>query len=155
MMKQPTSRTCFMCGRDNPIGLKMKWYNNPDTNQVEGEVIIPEHFNGYPGFVHGGIISAILDETAGRTVMLDGNWNNLFVTLKLNVTFRQPTPTNTPIKAVGWLIKEGNRSREAAAELRLADGTVTAECRVVIVQPPAAFQQLWEPERKHWKVDPD
>ncbi|MBN2013266.1 PaaI family thioesterase [candidate division KSB1 bacterium] len=155
MTKQPSSRTCFLCGRDNEVGLKMVWYNNPKKKQVEGTVTIPEHFNGYPGFVHGGIISAILDETAGRTVMLDGDWQKLFVTLKLNVTFRQPTPTNTPLTAVGWLAKEGKRSREVAAELRLTDGTVCAECEAVIVQPPKEFERLWEPERPYWKVDPE
>ncbi len=135
------------------MGLKMAWFNNPDTDQVEGDVTIPEHYNGYPGFVHGGIISAVLDETAGRTVMLGGDWSNLFVTLKLNVTFRQPTPTETPLKAIGWLVKEGNRSREVAAQLQLHDGTVTAECTAVIVQPPQDFEKLWEPERPFWKVD--
>ena len=68
MIKQPTSRTCFACGRENDSGLKMTWYNNPESNQVEASVTIDEHFNGYPGIVHGGIVAAILDETSGRAV---------------------------------------------------------------------------------------
>lgn len=152
MTKQPSSRTCFMCGKQNEMGLQMDWYNNPETNQVEGTISVPEQFNGYPGIVHGGIVAAILDETAGRAVMLDGNFNNLFVTLKLEITYRNFTPTNTPLKAVGWLISEGNRSRKVAAELRLSDGTVTAECQAVIVRPPDDINQFWEPERKYWRV---
>ena len=48
-IKQPSSRTCFLCGRQNEAVLKMEWYNNPETNQVEATIKIPEHFNGYPG----------------------------------------------------------------------------------------------------------
>lgn len=152
MIKQPSSRTCFLCGRQNEIGLKMEWYNNLDTNQVESTVTIPEQFNGYPGIVHGGIIAAILDETAGRAVMLDGDFDNLFVTLKLKITYRNFTPTQTPLTAVGWIAYRGNRSIEVAAELRLPDGTVTAECKAVVVRPPEEIVKRWEPERPFWKV---
>ncbi len=155
MIKQPSSRTCFLCGRQNEFGLKMEWYNNPGTNQIEGTVTVPEHFNGYPGIVHGGIIAAILDETAGRAVMLEGNFDNLFVTLKLDITYRNFTPTNTLLTVVGWIISKGNRSVKVAAELRLPDGTVTAECQAVVVRPPEEIAKLWEPERPFWRVYQD
>ena len=152
MIQQPTSRTCFVCGRDNNYGLKMVWYNNPQSNQVEATVTIPEHFNGYPGIAHGGIVAAILDETAGRAVMLDGNFDNLFVTLRLNVAYRRPTPTNTPLKVIGWLDHKGNRGMKVAAKLLLPDGTVTTECKAVVVRPTDEIEKSWEPERKYWKV---
>ena len=155
MIKQPTSRSCFMCGRENNHGLKMVWYNNLELNQVEAVVAIPEHFNGYPGIAHGGIVAAILDETSGRAVMLDGNFENLFVTLRLNVTYRKPTPTNTPLKAVGWLEHKGNRGMKVAAELSLPDGTVTTECKAVVVRPTDEISESWEPERKFWRVEKD
>ena len=153
MIKQPTSRTCFLCGRDNSHGLKMTWYNNLKSNRVEADVTIPEHFNGYPGIVHGGIVAAILDETSGRAVMLDGNFDNLFVTLRLNVAYRKPTPTNTPLKVVGWLEHKGNRGMKVAAQLLLPDGTVTTECKAVVVRPTGEIAQSWEPERKFWRVE--
>ena len=153
--KQPTSRTCFLCGRENNYGLKMVWYNNLESNQVEATVTIPEQFNGYPGIAHGGIVAAILDETSGRAVMLDGNFKNLFVTLRLNVTYRRPTPTNTPLKAVGWLEHKGNRGMKVAAKLSLSDGTVTTECKAVVVRPTGEISESWEPERKFWRVEED
>ncbi len=155
MIKQPTSRTCFVCGRDNNFGLKMVWYNNPDTNRVEATVTVPEQFNGYPGIVHGGIVAAILDETAGRAVMLDGNFDNLFVTLRLNLTYRKPTPTNTALKVVGWVEQKGNRGMKVAAKLLLPDGTLTTECNAVVVKPTGEIYRSWEPERKFWRVEDD
>lgn len=155
MIKQPTSRTCFMCGRENSHGLKMVWYNNLEANRVEATVTIPEQFNGYPGIVHGGIVAAILDETSGRAVMLDGNFENLFVTLRLNVTYRKPTPTKTPLKAIGWLEYKGNRGMKVAAELVLPDGTVTTECKAVVVRPTGEISESWGPEKKFWRVEED
>jgi acyl-coenzyme A thioesterase PaaI-like protein len=130
----------------------MVWYNNLQSNQVEATVTIPEHFNGYPGIAHGGIVAAILDETAGRAVMLDGNFDNLFVTLRLNVAYRRPTPTNTPLKVIGWLEHKGNRGMKVAAKLFLPDGTVTTECKAVVVRPTDEIEKSWEPERKFWIV---
>lgn len=152
MIQQPTSRTCFLCGRENDIGLKMTWYNVPEKEQIEGKVTIPEHFNGYPGISHGGIVAAVLDETAGRAIMLDGNFQDLFVTLKLETTYRNLTPTNVELTAIGWVIRRSERKAKVGAKLCLPDGTVTAECEAIVVRPPEEVSERWEPERKFWKV---
>ena len=133
----------------------MKWCNNLESNCVESVVTIPEQFNGYPGIVHGGIVAAILDETSGRAVMLDGNFDSLFVTLRLNVTYRKPTPTNTPLKAVGWMEHKGNRGVKVAAKLLLPGGTITSECKAVVVKPTGEISESWEPEKKFWRVEDD
>jgi len=155
MDKQPSSRTCFLCGRQNDIGLKMTWYNDHEAGQVRATVTVPEHFNGYPGVVHGGIIAAILDETSGRALLLDGDEGNLFVTLKLEVKYRRLTPTGEPLTAVGWVIRPGQRRATVAAEIRLADGTVTAEGKAIVVRPDEEFFRRWEPEMKYWHVYDD
>jgi uncharacterized protein (TIGR00369 family) len=153
MQKQPTSRTCFVCGRDNDAGLKLTWFNNTEAGQVEADLTIGEKFNGYPGIAHGGIVAAILDETAGRAVMLDGDFDNLFVTLRLNLTFRKPTPTNTLLKAVGRIEHRGNKGMKVAAELLLPDGTVSTECTATVIRPTGEIAKRWEPEKKFWRVD--
>jgi len=153
MQKQPNSRTCFVCGRENELGLKMSWYNFPEEAQIQGKVTIPEHLNGYPGIAHGGIVAAILDETAGRSIMVDGNFEELFVTLSLEIKYRNLTPTCVELTAVGWVLRRGTNRAKVAAELRLPDGTVTAECEALVVRPPQTVKDRWEPERKFWKVD--
>jgi uncharacterized protein (TIGR00369 family) len=152
---QPSSRTCFLCGRQNEIGLKMTWYNDYDAQQIWAKVTVPERFNGYPGFVHGGITAALLDETAGRALLLDGNFDDLFVTLKLEVKYRQPTPTGVPLTATGWVIRRSSTRAKVAAKLMLPDGTITAEGEAVVVRPPQEFYDRWEPEKKYWRVYED
>jgi acyl-coenzyme A thioesterase PaaI-like protein len=61
MDKQPNSRMCFVCGIDNPIGLKLKFYTDDEGRCIARFRPGPEH-QGYPGYLHGGIISALLDE---------------------------------------------------------------------------------------------
>lgn len=151
MIKQPNSRHCFMCGLENEISLKMEWYNNPETNQVEGEVVIADHFNSYPGIAHGGVVAAILDETAGRSVLLDGDFMRLFVTAKLEVSYRAPTPTGVKLKAVGRLIRMTKSRALAEADLLLEDGTIVAQCKAMLTKPPAEVMDQWEAEVPFWE----
>jgi len=118
-------------------------------------VTVPDHFNGYPGVVHGGIVSAILDETSGRSVMLNSGEDALMVALKLEVTFRRPTPTNTPLTVIGWVIKQTPSRAQVAGEIRLPDGTLTAECKAIVVRPPKDILDKWENEKPYWKVYDD
>ena len=153
MDKQRSSRTCFLCGRQNPIGLKVQWYNDYEAKQVRATVTVPEHFNSYPRVVHGGIVAALLDETSGRSLLLDGdNDSNLFVTLKLEVKYRQPVPTGQPLNLRGWTIQRTPTRAKVAAELRLADGSLAAEAEAVVVRPRQEFFDRWEPEKQYWKV---
>ena len=153
MQPQPTSRYCFMCGRDNPISLHVKWFNDQEAGKVRASVTVAEEYNGYPGIVHGGVVASLLDETAGRALMLDGDFSRLWVTANLNVTFRRPTPTATPLELLGWVERDSGRRTLAAAELRLPDGTVTASCRALIAKPPEGMLEGWSAEREHWRVE--
>jgi len=153
MDKQRSSRTCFACGRENPVGLKAEWYNDQEARQVRATVTVPEHFNSYPKVVHGGIVATLLDETAGRALMLDGDTeSNLMVTLKLEVKYRQPVPTDQPLTLRGWIIQRTPTRAKVAAELLLPDGTLAAEAEAVVVRPRQEFFDRWEAEKPYWKV---
>jgi hypothetical protein len=60
MEKQPNSRMCFVCGIENPIGLKLRFYTDDEGRCIARFRPKPEH-QGYPGHLHGGIISTLLD----------------------------------------------------------------------------------------------
>jgi hypothetical protein len=60
MEKQPNSRMCFVCGIENPIGLKLKFYTDDEGRCIARFRPKPEH-QGFPGQLHGGIISTLLD----------------------------------------------------------------------------------------------
>ena len=152
MKKQPSSRMCFLCGQQNPVGLKLDFYEDSEAEQVRVEFTIPDEYQGYPGVVHGGIVAAVLDETAGRAVILRGSDEDLFATLRLSVRYRRPTPTDTPLTAVGWVERMGGVGARVAGEIRLPDGTVTAECEATVSSVPEEFRTGWEAEKPYWKV---
>ncbi|NWG00827.1 MAG: PaaI family thioesterase [Thermoanaerobaculaceae bacterium] len=114
---------------------------------------VPEPFNGYPGVVHGGIVAALLDETAGRALLVSGNFDDLMVTAKLEVVYRRPTPTGVPLTVVGRVLSRSERRAHAQAELVLPNGSVSARAEVTLARPPAALAATWEAERPYWKVD--
>jgi len=151
--RQPSSRACFVCGRENPVGLRVRWDEHPEAGEIRGTVTIPAHFNGYPGVTHGGIVAALLDETAGRTLLMDGGFEDLMVTARLEVSYRRPTPTGVPLRVVGRLRSRSGARAEAEAELLLPGDVVAARGRVVLARPPAEIVERWGAEREHWRVD--
>jgi acyl-coenzyme A thioesterase PaaI-like protein len=60
MEKQPNSRMCSLCGIDNPIGLKLRFYTDGEGHCIARFRPKPEH-QGFPGQLHGGLISTLLD----------------------------------------------------------------------------------------------
>ncbi|NPV92534.1 MAG: PaaI family thioesterase [Firmicutes bacterium] len=155
MDKQPSSRSCFVCGRENDNGLHLEWYNDDESQRVVGTVTVPAKFNGYPGVVHGGIVAAILDETAGRAIMLNREFDNLMVTIKLEVTYRRPTPCGVPLTVTGWVDRRSGSRAQVAGEIRLPDGSLTATAKAHIMKPPPEFLGEWEKEKPFWRVYDD
>jgi len=150
--KQPNSRMCFLCGRQNPVGLKLDFYEDHEAGQVRVEFVVPDEYQGYPGVVHGGIVAAVLDEVAGRAVMIAGSEEDLMATLRLTIRYRRPTPTETPLLAVGWVERRSGVGARVAGEIRLLDGTVTAEAEATVGAVPDEFRVNWESEKLYWKV---
>jgi uncharacterized protein (TIGR00369 family) len=130
----------------------MEFCEDAEAGQVRAELTVPDVFQGYPGVVHGGIVAAILDEVAGRAVLLSGTDEDLMATLRLTIRYRQPTPTETSLTAVGWLERASGVGARVAGELRLADGTVTAECECLLSRVTDEFRVGWAEEQKYWKV---
>jgi uncharacterized protein (TIGR00369 family) len=155
MERQPSSRSCFVCGRENPLRLAPRWESDRAAGEVRAAVEIPEHFNGYPGIVHGGILAALLDEAAARTALLDGGFDDLMVTAKLELSYRLPTPTRTPLVVVARVLRRTKTRAQAVAEVRLPDGNVTAHAEALLTRARPEVAAAWAAERPHWRVDPE
>lgn len=149
-LRQPTSLKCFVCGRNNPLGLKLEWFNNYDENQVETSFELGDDYCSYPGVVHGGIVATILDETSGRAVLLSNDFNRLMVTLKMEVVYKKVTPTHTPLRAIGRVLKNGTGRAQVEGEILLPDGTVTAKCTSLLYKMPQEVKDQWGPEAEEW-----
>jgi len=124
--KQQNSRKCFVCGVANDAGLHTSFF------EVEGKELVAlftprDAHQSYPGRLHGGIAAAILDETIGRAIMIEGGEGVWGVTVDFSIRYRQPIPLDVELRAVGRITRDGGRVFEGTGEILLPDGTKAAE----------------------------
>jgi acyl-coenzyme A thioesterase PaaI-like protein len=122
---QNVSRMCMVCGRDNPWSLKARFYEL-DGAELLGIFQPLEVHQSYPARLHGGISSAILDETIGRACGITDP-DTFGVTVELTVKFRKPVPLDGEVRAIARLTRDSKRLFEGTGEIVLADGTVAVE----------------------------
>ena len=141
--KQPNSRMCFICGLENPVGLHLHFYET-EPGIVETMYTAPDHFQGYPGVLHGGIVASMLDETASRAHMGSDLQN----------------PQNVPIgKALRIVGKAGKTKSRTAASWA---GVYDAETNELLAEANALFinvpQEQFDRSRLNelgWKMYPE
>ncbi len=153
MRKQPNSRMCFVCGMENPAGLKLSFYES-EPGSAHAQWIAPDQFQGYPGVMHGGIVASLLDEVAGRAIM-GGDQPQFMVTVTLDVKYRKPIPVGTSLRLSAQLVKDRGRLAHVHAQLELSDGSVAAEAEVLLARSPHSESDLTEADRLGWRVYPD
>lgn len=122
---QYNSQNCFVCGLSNDMGLKAEFYETEDR-QLIAVCRVKEEHQSYPFRLHGGVISAILDETIGRAISIDYGTTVWGVTMELVTRFKKPVPLDQELKAICRITRERGRFFEGTGELVLPDGTVVA-----------------------------
>jgi hypothetical protein len=147
---------CLVCGRDNEFGLHARFFElAPDEPEALGEpaadepaapaapaagagpaapagpellglFTVREEHQSYPGRLHGGVSSTILDETIGRAILLlqPGAWG---VTVEFTARFRKPVPLDDEVRCVARITRDTSRIFEGTGEILLADGSVAVE----------------------------
>ena len=151
---QPSSRHCFVCGVENPLGLQLRFYIS-EPGEVVAECTLPENYQGYPGVAHGGIVAAMLDEVAGRCLMGDTNSPRFMFTARLNVTYRKNVPVCQPLKLVG---KAGGSRRRSATATSIhydQEGNILAEAEALLVNVPEQVLQNVDLSNLGWQVYPE
>lgn len=123
--KQTNSKMCLICGKDNVLGVHTRFYNMEDGSVCALFTFKKEH-QSYPERVHGGMICALLDELAGRSLWVDYP-DTLGVTATLNVKFRKPVPYGKELVAVGEMIKRSGKIFVAKAKIMTKEKVVLAE----------------------------
>jgi len=113
---------CFGCGRNNPIGLKLKFTRDGDTIRTE---FTPDRTHqGWPGILHGGILGALLDEAMSNAAYATGS---TCLTASINIRIRQPIKVEVPLVITARVTRHGKRLIETEGQVCFKDGTVAAE----------------------------
>src|SRR5687767_13148816 len=122
---------CWGCG-ENPIGLGLRQPAEQGATRYEAPVRFDDRHQGGPGLVHGGIVSAALDEACG----LLATWYRFpAVTARIFVRYRRPVPINRELTVAARL--SGSRGRRLHVDGALRDGDeVLAEARAAFLHVP-------------------
>lgn len=132
---------CFGCGRLNPHGLHLVFAPLAKGDGVAAPFTPRAVHEGFFGVVHGGIITAVLDEAMGWAVFARDIWA---VTGKLAVTFRQPVAVGVPTRTIGRVVADRGRLLDVAAELRRTDDdALLADATATFVRVPESQAQAW------------
>lgn len=116
-------RRCFVCGEENPHGLKVKVvYDGID--RVEAEFIAEDRYRGWADYLHGGVLTLIFDEMLG---WLSHYMGHDAMTARLEVRYRKPVPLGSRLTFNGVLEREIKGLLDIKLWARLDDGSVAAE----------------------------
>ncbi len=151
-IKQSNTHYCFVCGLDNPRGLALR-FESDGAGKAVARTTFSSDYQGYPGIVHGGILSTVLDEVGGRASMKQMRPEVVLVTGKLTVHFRKPVKVGQPVVIEGEVVKEYGRVVETKATIRSESGDLLVEAEIVLVQPGATLINEIEPADDQW-IDP-
>jgi len=103
---------CFGCGPENDSGLGLVF--KQENGGVVCRTAIAVNFVGYENFIHGGIVSTLLDEAMGWAVF--EGLGRYGVTSKLAVEFHRPVKASTELTVSARIIEqEGTTVRTEAA----------------------------------------
>ena len=149
--KQPNSKMCLVCGLKNPFGLHTSFFEL-DNNELLAVFTPREEHQSYPGRLHGGITSTILDETMGRAIMIKSAGEVWGVTVELNIRFKKPVPLDQELRILGRITKDSNRFFEGTGELLLDDGTIAAEGHGKYLKVPLNKIADFDVDAQEWRV---
>ncbi len=114
-------------GKSNPLAAPLVTWIEGQTGH--GRVTLGWAYEGPPGAVHGGHVSALFDHFLGITQIVTGQPG---VTGSLKVRFHLPTPLNTELELAGRVKQVRGRHNILTGELR-ANGVLTASCEGLFV----------------------
>jgi uncharacterized protein (TIGR00369 family) len=151
--KQPNSKMCLVCGLKNGGGLHASFYEIASGELVALFTPREEH-QSYPGRLHGGMATAILDETIGRAVMISFEQDFWAVTVEFTTRFKKPVPLGVELKVVGRVVKEEGRIFEGSGEILLPDGEVAATAFGKYMRLPIGKIADFDAAAQEWHVTP-
>jgi uncharacterized protein (TIGR00369 family) len=115
-------RMCYACGEANEHGLHMHFRREGDRSVCDFE---PREFQqGFPGRMHGGIVTTLIDEAMGWAVYHAAAWG---ATARLIVRFRRPIRIDERLRVEAWVVRERGRLIELRSEVRNRAGKLLAE----------------------------
>lgn len=135
---------CFVCGPDNPIGLKLKFL--AENGKVTARFTPAAVHEGYKKIAHGGIVASILDEVMIKAALAQGVF---CVTAQIEIRYKKPILIGTELIFTGEIIEQKGRLIKTNGSAQDSAGTIyataTATFMTTTEEMTARLQESLEP----------
>jgi acyl-coenzyme A thioesterase PaaI-like protein len=121
---------CFGCGQGNLFGLQLELEARPGGG-VEGRFFVKQDHQGVPGYAHGGVLAAALDEAMALLLYAQ---DEFALTRRLEVDLLAPAPVGAFVRVEAELEESDARSLGLRASAAGEDGRELARARGVFVR---------------------
>jgi uncharacterized protein (TIGR00369 family) len=133
---------CFGCGLENPSGLRLRFFVDPDLNVV-CRFRLARRFAGPPGHAHGGIIATLLDEAMSKT---NRARNILAMTRQITVDYLRPVPLAAPLTLTARHVDAHAHRHRCEAEIADAAGQILARGKALFIEVPPDYLRKSAPK---------
>jgi acyl-coenzyme A thioesterase PaaI-like protein len=108
---------CFGCSPSNAAGLHLTFTCEGD--EVTTRYVPPEHLQGPPGILHGGLVMTLADELAAWTIV--GQKQRLGFTAAVDARLRAPVRIGVEVEGRGRIVSDAGRVLKVEIILRQAE----------------------------------
>ena len=122
MRNLPRYKKCFVCGKENPIGLNITF--KTDEERVYAAFKPDAKYMGYENTLHGGIAASLLDETMGWSCSI--KTKKLYYTVELTVRYKKHIKVNEQLFVEAYMVKNRHLVGFAQAVLKDKEGNILA-----------------------------
>jgi uncharacterized protein (TIGR00369 family) len=129
---------CLVCGDKNEIGMNLPF--TYDGEAAATEYTAEARFEGYKQILHGGILTALLDEVMAKAIF---GKKILVATVEIKVKFKKPVKTGQKIRLEGKYTGERGSLVFATSRAILPDGSLAAEAEGKFFRLEAEKRQEW------------
>jgi acyl-coenzyme A thioesterase PaaI-like protein len=120
---------CFGCGLANVFGLHLEAEPRPDGS-LAGRFFVKQDHQGPPGFAHGGVVAAALDEAMALLLHAQGVHAR---TVRLELDLDRPAPVGSFVEVEARLERREGRKLWLSAAAEGERGSV-ARARGIFVE---------------------
>jgi len=135
----PYYKQCFVCGeaRLGRLGVRFRVVNGT----VRATFTPTEKHVGFPDIVHGGIITALLDEAMVWAIY--AATGQFALSAEITVRFLKPLPVGQTVEVVGYLVRRQKRIFEVASEIQDEQAVIYARAWGRFVPAPSEENEQW------------
>ena len=131
LQKVAEDSACFVCGGQNPIGLKAEFTIDAAECRSSATVQLASEFQGWQDVIHGGVLAALLDEACVYACRAKADQ---CVTAELQVRYRKPVPVGAMVEVTGQLEDSSRKIWQASAQVKIDDSLYAeAQAKVYIL----------------------